>query len=38
MKKLIFLLFFLGILVGGFAYLYLSDFQLIKKYVTPKNT
>ena len=36
MKKLIFLLFFLGLLGGGFAYLYLTDFRLVKKYVTPK--
>ena len=36
MKKLIFLLFFLGLIGGGFAYLYFTDFQLVKKYITPK--
>lgn len=36
MKKFLFLLFFLGLLAGGGAYLYFSDFALIKKYITPR--
>ncbi len=36
MKKILFLLFFLGLLGGGGAYLYLSDFALVKKYITPR--
>lgn len=30
MKKILFLLFFLGLLAGGGAYLYFTDFNLIK--------
>ena len=36
MKKILFLLFFLGLLAGGGAYLYFTDFNLIKKYITPR--
>ena len=36
MKKILFLLFFLGLLAGGGAYLYFTDFYLIKKYITPR--
>lgn len=35
MKKFLFLLFFLGLLAGGGAYLYFTDFNLVKKYITP---
>lgn len=36
MKKFLFLLFFLGLLAGGGAYLYFTDFALVKKYITPR--
>lgn len=35
MKKIIFLLFLIGLLAGGGAYLYFTDFNIVKKYVTP---
>lgn len=36
MKKILFLLIFLGLLAGGGYYLYKTDFNLIRKYVSPK--